>query len=715
MTKEYSISGMTCAACVHNVEALLKSIDGIERVDVNLLLHTALVESKEEVQVDLINQNLKDFGYTASVKVKLYEEQIPIWKVIFSLILSGITMSLSMLFMHKLWSQVAQLFCCILCLIIPCRHYFILGFKKLGKKILDMDTLISLGASISFAFSLFNVFFEVMIQGHTHSMKLYFESACIIPSFVMLGKWIEERAKAKSSKELIHVLKINELSWEVLRAGETKTIRSMNLQKDDIIELVQGKSVPADSIILEGNVTADLSLLNGESRPHEFTIEDTLLSGTQIVSGIAKVKVLRDGAFSHLANMMRNVEHTKYQKSKSEKFAEKWVRYFVPFVLISSLFFSILIWILTKNIAFAFETGVSVLVVACPCALGLAVPTAIAAGLGACYRRGIMVRNPDVFEKMGQAKQLILDKTGTLTSNKVTIQEVELSPVKFSGTELKELNSVINKSTHPLCVSYSEGKSFLSAEIPKKWNEIPGQGIIAETKVGSWIIGSANFLTAHGIDVSKLSVNVHQSYFLIALNDELKQIIYFTHQIKSGAEYFIKRWAERGFNLHLVSGDDPLVVKTVATQLGIKKFKGKCSPQEKQDYIKELQDKNEKVIMLGDGLNDAQAIAAADIGVSIGNQSEMINYSSDIVIHSHEIKQFDYMLSILTFTDSILKQNIFWAFAYNILMIPLAGGIWFLLFDQSFSPMAASVCMVVSSVSVVFNTLRISVKNYDSN
>lgn len=730
-TKVYSISGMSCAACSASVTKVVSRLEGVTECDVNLITGKMTVTFDEErvSDGDFVRVVEKaGFGITAektAKKKEIKEKGTPVYPIIVSLIFTAVLLFISMgtmLFeslelpfiispdVNPYNFALTQLILCLPPLYFG-RKFFIKGLPLLFKGHPNMDSLVGIGAAVSLIYS---VVMTYTIQSNHHAVhNLYYESVAVVISLVMLGKFLEEKSRNKTLSSIKKLMELTPETAIVRRNGKDITVPTEQVEIGDILVIKEGSKIPLDGVISEGETSVDESMLTGESLPVNKGENDAVTGGSLNLTGFILVRVTRKGEDTTLAKIIKFVEEAGNKKAPISKTADKVAGVFVPIVIGISLV-SALVWLIAgKDIGFVLKIMTGVLVVACPCSLGLATPTAIMVGTGLGASNGILIRNGEVLETLHNTRVAVFDKTGTVTEGVPKVTDIVARDRKrlLTAANYGELYSV-----HPIAKAILEqGKSEnILCDGDIQTESVAGKGISCVAKGNEILVGSREFLEEKGIDVKEEKAEElarqGKSLVFVAENNEYLGLIAVADSLKNTSVTAIKRLKSRGIKTVLLSGDNKLCAEYIGSQLGVDEVYAEVLPTEKSQIIEEIREKYGSTLMVGDGINDAPALVAADVGCAIGNGSDIAIESADIVLMKSDPEDVARAVNLSRYTIKNIKENLFWAFCYNGILIPVAAGVLYPFTGILLSPMLAGLAMSLSSVCVVTNALRLRLK-----
>ncbi len=728
-----SIEGMTCSACSNGLEKYLNKQEGIKNASVNLVMSTA-IEYDDKLSIKDLENFVAQAGFKSLGKADLFKEDKKDSKVLFIVlgILALILMYVSMghmfhlpkyLFINPHTNPILYSLT-----LLALTIFFIIfgfdiiknGYKNFIHKMPNMDTLVTLGIIASFGYSIFSVIM-ILNKNFNYVDNLYFESVAFIIYFIKLGRYIEKNAHAKTKDAIKDLVRVTP-SFARLKVGtEVKNVTIDEVKKGDILICYAGDKVAVDGKVIKGKTHTDESFINGESKPVKKKKGDLVIAGSINYDGIIEYKAEKIGRESTISEIVNLVVEATNTKSPITKLADKICNYFVPVIIFIAFISFIIHLIVGSSLASSFTSFASVLVVACPCALGLATPLAIVASQGLCAKNGILVKSSEVLELASKVNVIAFDKTGTLTKGNLTISKL-FNYSKYSDEKLLAiLGSMEAKVTHPIALSilnYLEEKKIKYDEA--KVEAIPGMGIKASLNKKDYYAGNNKLLkeldikSTHEED-EKALLNDESTIIYIIENKNIIGLIGLKDAERSEAKEVIQKLNEAQITTIMITGDNQKVAKKVGTNLGIETVIADTLPKNKTTVIKSLKDNGSIVAMVGDGINDAPSLATSNIGISLKNATDIATSSAEVILLNDNLKGILNLLNISKKTLRIIKQNLFWAFIYNICMIPIATGL-FARWHITINPMIASLTMVLSSMFVAFNSLRLNkIKLGDNN
>ena len=718
-TLKLNISGMTCAACSGRIEKVLGRTDGVISCVVNLTTRTAEVKY-ENITPEKIIAKIESLGFGAEIKTKKSdedaisrlkkEEKILKIKFIisailtFPLIFGMVTNFLGLHFFHYRHNPYYQLIVATPVQFIIGFSFYKKGYMALKSKSPNMDVLIAMGTSVAYFYSIYN-----MIAGKINPMTmegLYFESSMTVITLIILGKFFEMKAKNKTSDAIRSLMKLQPETVTVLVGDEEKTIPIGHLEEGDIILIRPGERISADGIIISGGSSVDESMLTGEAMPVEKAIDDTVFSGTINLNGALKIKATKIGKDTMLSGIIRMVEDAQSVKAPIQRVADKVSAIFVPAVLLIALLTFILWFIFGGNIETALINTVSVLVIACPCSLGLATPTAIMVGTGLGAKNGILIKGGDALETAHKITAVAFDKTGTITEGTPSVSLFKNFGEYSDEILLSVASAMESFSEHPIgkaITAFHENKAIIS-----DFNSHTGRGISAIWDNCPVAMGSVKFTEENGIDISGILPEIREcelkgnTVIIISINNVPQGYFALSDKIRESASSTVSRLKKMGIEVFMITGDNEATAKAIGQQAGIENIYSQVLPKEKSEIINELK-KRFTVAMVGDGINDAPALAKADIGLAMNSGTDIAMESAGITLMHNDLSLVPSAINLSRLTIKKVKQNLFWAFIYNSIGIPFAA-LGFL------SPIISGTAMAFSSVSVVTNSLLLKNK-----
>lgn len=740
------ITGMSCSACSLRIEKVVNRMQGVEQMSVNLLKNNAHVTFDESVVDEkAIIARIEKLGFGAKVHAANVAAPVPQQdtaaqemaemkqRLIGSLIFSGLVFYQHMGRMwgwplpsfilgqeNELINALLQMLWCIPVLFID-RKYFIHGVRNLLSGAPNMDSLIAVGSGASFIYGLYSVFGMAYAFGHNRldllpgfADALYFEASAVILALVTVGKFMEARAKSHTSDAIQALMNLTPKTALVERHGLQGEIPVEEVVTGDVLIVKSGASVPVDGKIIEGSAALDESALTGESLPVDKTIGDKVIGGTINRSGYFKMEATAIGADTALAKIIALVDEATSSKAPIAKLADKVSGYFVPAVIGIAVLAAVVWLALGASWHFALTIAISVLVISCPCALGLATPTAIMVGTGRGAKSGILIKSATALETAHKIDTVILDKTGTITAGKPVVTDI--LPIKITENELLAFAAGLEKlSEHPLgeaIVAAAEAKQLVLPEAGN-YKQIPGQGVTAELSGAECAAGNLKLLEALNVDVSSLMERYDKLaaqgktplYFVRA--GELLGCIAVADTVKPTSREAIGKLQAMGLRVLMVTGDNQATAEAIRAQVGVDEAVAQVLPQDKEAVIRKLQQEGHIVAMVGDGINDAPALARADIGIAIGAGTDIAIEAADMVLIKSDLLDVAKAICLSRSVMTNIKENLFWAFIYNAVGIPFAAGVFYTAFGWLLNPLIAAAAMSCSSVSVVTNALRL--------
>lgn len=739
MAKEevFVIDGMTCAACALTVENAVKKLDHVDSAVVNLTTEKMTVDYNPDlVSEKEIEKAVADAGYSASVfdpttaksQSERQSEAIQnMWhKFLLSALFAIPLLYISMGSMVGLWvPEIVSMsahplnFALIqLILTLPVmyfgRRFYVNGFRSLFKGHPNMDSLVALATTAAFVYSLYGVYHIILGHSH-HAHMLYFESVAVILTLITLGKYFETLSKGRTSDAIQKLVKLSAKEATVIRDNVEQAVAIEDVRVGDLILVKPGGKIPVDGSVVSGHSAIDESMLTGESIPVEKATEDKVYGASINGQGALIIRAEKVGDETLLAQIIKLVENAQQTKAPIAKIADKVAGVFVPTVIVIALV-TFIFWylIMGQTFVFALQVAIAVLVIACPCALGLATPTAIMVGTGRGAENGILYKRGDTLENAHHLDTIVFDKTGTITQGKPQVVDI----FAYQGDKdklLAQVASIEKLSEHPLSQAIVEKASAdkLALTEVTQFKSLTGFGLQADIDGQTVYVGNRKLMEKYQVDLTASQEAVlaatqkGQTPIYISANAQLLGLITVADLLKADSKETVAKLQEKGIDVVMLTGDNSKTAQAIAKQAGIKNVISEVLPDQKSQAIQDLQSQGKMVAMVGDGINDAPALAVADIGIAVGSGTDIAIESADIILMKPEISDVLKALSISRLTIKIIKENLFWAFIYNILAIPVAMGVLYLFGGPLLNPMIAGLAMGFSSVSVVLNALRL--------
>ena len=738
--KEYIIEGMSCASCAMTIENAVSKIPGVDKASVNLATEIMTVEANDSVTPEDIAKVVDGVGYSARPRGKSVEEELEeknekkeahlremkrnlTISAIFTVPLLFIAMADMVgipmpAFLSPMQSPVSYALIQ-LALVLPIiwvgRRFFVDGFKALSKGHPNMDSLVALGTSAAFLYSLYGTYH--VLEGHAHfAMNLYYESAGVILTLITLGKYFEDVSKGKTSMAIQTLVGLAPKMATVLRDGQEVEVPVEEVQVGDLIRVKPGEKVPVDGVVTEGNSTVDESMLTGESIPVSKSVGDEVIGASLNKTGSFILKATKIGKDTALSQIIQLVEQAQGSKAPIAKLADKVSGVFVPIVIVLALVSGLAWYFLgQESWVFALTITISVLVIACPCALGLATPTAIMVGTGKGAENGILLKSGEALEEANHVNMVVFDKTGTITNGTPVVTDVVTADSTDADALIRLAASLEVASEHPLgeaIVAKAKEQGATFDEVTN-FEAIPGFGIkghVGETLV---FLGNEKWMRENGLANEAMNEKANRfaeqgkTPLYIGYNDAVQGLIVVADTVKESSARAIQTLHEMGIQVAMMTGDHERTAQAIAAEVGIDRVFSEVLPQDKANYVSKLQEEGYIVAMVGDGINDAPALAQAQVGIAIGTGTDVAIESADAVLMKSDLMDVPAMLKLSRATIRNIKENLFWAFAYNVIGIPFAMGVLHLFGGPLLNPMIAGAAMSFSSVSVVLNALRL--------
>ena len=710
-----NVGGMTCSGCSAGLEKYLNKQDGIFSASVNLVLATVKIEYDENLlDVNKLNKFIGEAGFTSygeeyNKNKRRPERLVLLIYTVLTILLMYISMgNMFKIKMPNIIDMHSNPIIYAVSLAVITFLYFIYGFdiiksgiKNLVNKMPNMDSLIMIGVIVNYLYSLFNMI--LVFRGDMNGLHhLYFEASAMTILFVKIGRFIDKNNRIKATDAVKGLVSVTPKNAVKLVDGEEKTVTINEISKGDIIVCRPGEKIAVDGIVRKGRTNINEALITGESKPVHKEIGDEVIAGSINCNGYIEYEAVRIGRETNISNIVKMVVEATNSKTEIQKFVDKVSGIFVPAIFIIAVLASILNFVIIRDISIAVNVFVTVLVVACPCALGIATPLAMVVSIGKLSKNGIFIKSSESLEILKDIKNVVFDKTGTLTNGKFSIVEKNIS-----DENMLILQSIEFNSKHPIAQSICEFSNFNKIEVTN-FREIEGYGLQADIGNTTYYVGSSKFVKEQCInniycnDEEKF---LSKGYTIVYLfnNDGVLGIVGLADTVKDGVKDLIQELKNMNKNIYMLTGDNEASAKIIANEIGIDNVESNLTPKQKLVYVSNMNDDTNSVMMVGDGINDSPSLKSAAIGVSVEGGSDISADSSDIILMNSNIGIISLLLKVGKKTNRIIKQNLFWAVFYNCLMIVIATG----LLPIHINPMIASMAMMMSSLMVVFNSLRL--------
>lgn len=736
MTEQFAVTGMTCAACSAHVEKAVSRLSGVQSAPVNLMLGSMTVtyDEKAVTEGDIIAA-VKAAGYGASPASQTDQGQLRrdqdaalrrrkkhlIWSVVFLVPLFYLSMGhmMGLPLPQVLHTHPLLLACLQLALVIPIlilnRNYFTVGFSRLVKLSPNMDSLVAVGAAAGLVYSLIEM--GLLAAGQVSGMPdLYFESAGMILTLVTVGKYLEERSRGKTTGAISALLALAPESAVVRRQGQELTIPTEEIVAGDTVIVRQGGRIPVDGVITDGHAAVDESAITGESLPVEKVPGDAVTSATVTSSGYLELRATRVGGDTTLSQIIRLMEEAASSKAPISRLADRISGIFVPAVMAISLT-AALLWAFVggMDVRFCLSIAIAVLVISCPCALGLATPVAIMVGTGQAAQQGILIKSAESLELLHKVQTVVLDKTGTVTMGQPRVTDILCAPGVTEEEFLCVAASAEKPSEHPLAhaiVEESQARHIPLCPV-SGFRSVPGGGIQATLSGEAVLAGNAGYLAQNGVSLAAMEADAHRlaedgkTPLFFAESGRLLGCVAVADVVKPDSAKAIAALRRMGRRVVLLTGDNQRTANAIARQIGVDQVIAQVLPQDKAKCVAQLQQQGQRVAMVGDGVNDAPALAQADVGLAIGAGTDIAIESADVVLMKSSLLDIPAAMDLSRAVLRNIKQNLFWAFFYNSIGIPVAAGVLYPALHLTLNPMLAAAAMSLSSVCVVSNALRL--------
>ncbi|MDP2187701.1 MAG: copper-translocating P-type ATPase [Sphingobacteriaceae bacterium] len=722
--KTIAVSGMSCAACASSVSSLAAAQPGVKNAQVNYATHTLLLEYDQYASLPAIQKAVQSGGYDLLIEAddaveSSRLEQQKQYKALLRKLWGASLFTLPVFLLGMFWMDAPYANLWMLVLSSPVlfyfgRQFYINAFKQAKAKRANMDTLVALSTGIAFVFSLFNTFFPDYWHSRGLHPHVYYETAAVIITFILLGRVLEARAKAGTAAAISKLLGAQPKTVIAIRNGKHIEIAIDSVQIGELLLVRAGEKIPVDGQVHGGSSYVDESMLTGEPVAVGKNQGDALFAGTINQAGSLELQATKVGKDTLLAQIVRRVQEAQGSQPPVQQLVDRIAAIFVPIVLGIALL-SMGVWLFSgveNAFSHALLAMVTVLVIACPCALGLATPTAIMVGVGKGASLGLLIRDAESLERGRKVTQVVLDKTGTLTRAQAVVRHIRWHPASGDKAALEAvLLAGERQSDHPLAQSIVrelEGHQVQALPVDA-FENLPGKGIRFEVAGRRWYAGNLALLKSAGIELSDFWLNHAAVDTLVWFADEQDALacVQLHDPVREDAAAFIQQLQKAGMQVHLLSGDRQATAEQVAAELGIEQVRGDLLPGDKADYLRQLQGQGQVVAMIGDGINDSEALATADLSIAMGQGSDLAIDVARVTLLNNDLSKIPAFFQLSKKTVGTIHQNLFWAFIYNIIGIPVAAGLLYPFTGFLLNPMLAGAAMALSSVSVVLNSLRL--------
>lgn len=733
ISQSFPVVGMSCSACAVAVEDQLQQQDGVLKAEVNYAdasvtityntektTATKLQKSLQELGYDLILAESTEAALAAQTEQKSNDLQQLQKKVIYSLLLSVPLMAISMFFMHTPYANYIMWALATPVLVLFGKQFYIQAFRQAKKGYANMDTLVALSTGIAYIFSVFNTIYPQFWKNKGLEAHVYFEAASVIIAFILLGKWLEEKAKSQTSTALKKLIELQpQQATRLLPDGSTQTLPISQIAVNDILLVKSGEKIPIDGIVLQGNSYIDESMLTGEPIPAVKQINDKVFAGTINQKGSLQIKAQQVGQATLLAQIIAKVQQAQGSKAPVQQLTDKIARIFVPIIVVIALLTGLVWYVAAGNngLAIGLQNMITVLVIACPCALGLATPTAITVGIGKGAEMGMLIKDAVSLENARNINAIVLDKTGTITMGKPTVTKMQWLQSETDFAPI--LYDIEQKSEHPLATAVCQflQKKDIKPITTTQFESLTGKGASAVYQNKTYFVGNNSWCKEKNIT---LSADLQQ--LITDWEKQAQTVIYFCDEqqiiaiaalsdaILPNAKNTITALQQKGIEIYMLTGDNAIAAQAVAQQVGITQFRANVLPQEKAVFIEKLQQQGKKVAMVGDGINDSAALAQADVSIAMSKGAAIAIEVAQVTLLGTNLTALPQLLQLSRQTVATIRQNLFWAFIYNVIGIPIAAGVLYPFYDFLLNPMIAGAAMAMSSISVVLNSLRLKIK-----
>ncbi|AGA80326.1 heavy metal translocating P-type ATPase [Echinicola vietnamensis] len=727
--ESFPVTGMTCASCASSVESILSHIDGVSQASVNFASNSVLVEHDPSVSPLDLQNALRSVGYDLIIdeenpsqaqEERQRQHYLEVRnRTIWSALLTFPVFILGMFYMNWMPGQWISLLLTIPILFYFGKNFFINAFKQAKHGKANMDTLVALSTGIAFVFSLFNTLFPDFWHARGIHPHVYYEAATVIITFISLGKLLEEKAKSNTSSAIKKLMGLQPKTLRAIINGEELEIPIASVQKGNTILVRPGEKIPVDGAVLSGSSYIDESMITGEPVPVAKIKGDKVFAGTVNQKGSFQFEAEKVGGETLLSQIIKMVQEAQGSKAPVQKLVDKIAGIFVPVVMGISIF-TFIVWMTVGGddaFTHALLTSVAVLVIACPCALGLATPTAIMVGVGKGAENNILIKDAESLELGHKVNAIVLDKTGTITEGKPTVTNLYWSEKAHEAYHAAVLLALETQSEHPLAdaVVKKLKEKGVQRETLKDFDSLTGKGVKASDTAGkTYYIGNGKLMQEYQINIpqhiqQKAGEWQKEAKTVVFFSDDVEvlAVLAIADKIKATSRSAVEKLKKLGVEVYMLTGDNNQTARAVAAQVGLTDFKGEVLPSDKADFVRELQSKGKVVAMVGDGINDSQALAQANVSIAMGHGSDIAMDVAKMTLITSDLESIPKALKLSSKTVKGIRQNLFWAFIYNVIGIPIAAGILYPVNGFLLDPMIAGAAMALSSVSVVANSLRL--------
>lgn len=727
----YKVSGMTCAACAISLESYLSPISGVKNIAVNYANQSISVEYNPEITtLEVLKLKAKEIGYSILIGdeestkkdfEKIEEERLKSlkYKLVVAAVFSTPVFVMAMFFMGRIpFENWIMMVLSIPVLFWSGSEFFVIGWKKLKHFSANMDTLVALSTGTAFIFSVFNTVYPQYFTEQGLTPHVYYESAVIIITLILLGRYLEEKAKSKTSSAIKKLIGLQPKEILAIRNGKEIVINSEEILKGELIVIKPGDKIPVDGKVKKGQSFVDESMISGEPIPLEKSKGSNVFSGTINQKGALKIIANKVGDETLLSQIIKLVERAQSSKPAIQKLADKVAGIFVPIVIGISILTFIVWYFLGPEPSFTYSllTLITVLIIACPCALGLATPTALIVGIGKGAQQGILIKDAEALEKAFKVDTIILDKTGTITEGKPKVTDVYWLDNKNSSIHEQVLLAMERNSEHPIAEAivkylFSIGTAEINSD---SFESITGMGAKATFDGKEFYAGNERLMLSNNFEITekiKDKANALKSeaktVVYIGAEGKIDGILAIADQVKDSAKEAINEIKAMNIEVFMLTGDNEQTAAVISNEVGIQNFQANVMPSDKGAFVKQLQEQGRTVGMVGDGINDSHALAQSDVGIAMGSGTDIAMESASITLMNSNLQQISKAIKLSRATMQTIQQNLFWAFIYNIVAIPIAAGLLYPINGFLLNPMIAGAAMSISSISVLANSLRL--------